>query len=131
MIYSPARKLGHCNITVIQFLQLSIYCRCLLYYRCCCGYSYTHHCGTGADVQSYSPIESREKDREQWSPGKNTHSFPTDAYGTIEFQGGPHPTKAQVHILHTFYIINCYNVFTMIINIVSMNGNDLTYPCSM
>ncbi|XP_036140909.1 transient receptor potential cation channel trpm isoform X3 [Monomorium pharaonis] len=70
-------------------------------HRCCCGYSYTHHCGTGADVQSYILSENREKDREQWSPGKNTHPFPTDAYGTIEFQGGPHPTKAQyVRLAH-------------------------------
>ncbi|XP_076624685.1 transient receptor potential cation channel, subfamily M isoform X8 [Colletes latitarsis] len=69
--------------------------------RCCCGYSYTHHCGTGADVQSYTASNTKEKDREQWSPGKNTRPFPTDAYGTIEFQGGPHPTKAQyVRLAH-------------------------------
>ncbi|XP_020300486.1 transient receptor potential cation channel trpm isoform X4 [Pseudomyrmex gracilis] len=69
--------------------------------RCCCGNSYTHHCGTGADVQSYTDIKEKEKDREQWSPGKNTRPFPTDAYGTIEFQGGPHPTKAQyVRLAH-------------------------------
>lgn len=66
------------------------------YYRCCCGYSYTHHCRAGIDVQSYTPSNTKEEDREQWSPGKNTRPFPTDAYGTIEFQGGPHPTKAQV-----------------------------------
>ncbi|XP_066585207.1 transient receptor potential cation channel trpm isoform X2 [Prorops nasuta] len=64
-------------------------------HRCCCGNSYTHHCGTGADIQSYSTGSEAEKEREQWSPGKNTKPFPTDAYGTIEFQGGPHPTKAQ------------------------------------
>ncbi|EFN73002.1 Transient receptor potential cation channel CG34123 [Camponotus floridanus] len=70
-------------------------------HRCCCGNSYTHHCGTGADVQSYNLNNSREKDREQWSVGKNTCAFPTDAYGTIEFQGGPHPTKAQyVRLAH-------------------------------
>ncbi|XP_076682040.1 transient receptor potential cation channel, subfamily M isoform X7 [Andrena cerasifolii] len=69
--------------------------------RCCCGYSYTHHCGTGADVQSFTAINTKEKDREQWSPGKNTRPNPTDAYGTIEFQGGPHPTKAQyVRLAH-------------------------------
>ena len=33
---------------------------------------------------------------EKWSVHQNTATFPTDAYGTIEFQGGPHPTKAQV-----------------------------------
>ena len=27
---------------------------------------------------------------------KHTEAHPTDAYGTIEFQGGPHPSKAQV-----------------------------------
>ncbi|RLU18437.1 hypothetical protein DMN91_008794 [Ooceraea biroi] len=70
-------------------------------HRCCCGNSYTHHCGTGADVQSYSLSSNREKDQEQWSQAKNTRSFPTDAYGTIEFQGGPHPTKAQyVRLAH-------------------------------
>ncbi|XP_012280563.1 transient receptor potential cation channel trpm isoform X2 [Orussus abietinus] len=63
--------------------------------RCCCGHSFTHHCGTGADVQSYSTLINKEEEREQWTPGKNTRPFPTDAYGTIEFQGGPHPTKAQ------------------------------------
>ncbi|CAL7938906.1 unnamed protein product [Xylocopa violacea] len=64
-------------------------------HRCCCGYSYTHHCRAGIDVQSHNASNTKEKDREQWSPAKNTRPFPTDAYGTIEFQGGPHPTKAQ------------------------------------
>lgn len=36
---------------------------------------------------------------EVWLPTKHTKAFPTDAYGTIEFQGGPHPTKAQVYKL--------------------------------
>ncbi|VDN56541.1 unnamed protein product [Dracunculus medinensis] len=31
---------------------------------------------------------------EKWSIRKHTSLFPTDAYGTIEFQGGPHPHKA-------------------------------------
>ncbi|XP_026670370.1 transient receptor potential cation channel trpm isoform X3 [Ceratina calcarata] len=69
--------------------------------RCCCGYSYTHHCRAGIDVQSYTTSNTKEKDRKQWSPAKNTRPFPTDAYGTIEFQGGPHPTKAQyVRLAH-------------------------------
>ncbi|XP_063995488.1 transient receptor potential cation channel trpm isoform X2 [Diachasmimorpha longicaudata] len=63
--------------------------------RCCCGHSYTHHCGTGADVQNFATGTAAEAEREQWSPGKNTKPAPTDAYGTVEFQGGPHPTKAQ------------------------------------
>lgn len=69
--------------------------------RCCCGHSYTHHCGNGADVQSYSNSIATEQEREQWIPGKNTRSSATDAYGTIEFQGLPHPTKAQyVRLAH-------------------------------
>ncbi|XP_024940536.1 transient receptor potential cation channel trpm isoform X3 [Cephus cinctus] len=63
--------------------------------RCCCGHSFTHHCGTGADVQSCTASTTDDQERVQWSPGKNTRPSPTDAYGTIEFQGGPHPTKAQ------------------------------------
>ncbi|KOB73985.1 Trpm, partial [Operophtera brumata] len=30
-----------------------------------------------------------------WLPTRHTLATPTDAYGTVEFQGGPHPTKAQ------------------------------------
>jgi len=33
---------------------------------------------------------------QRWSVDQNTVITPTDAYGTIEFLGGPHPTKAQV-----------------------------------
>ncbi|XP_031782186.1 transient receptor potential cation channel trpm isoform X6 [Nasonia vitripennis] len=69
--------------------------------RCCCGHSYTHHCGTGADVQSFASSAAAEAERDEWSPGKNTKHCPTDAYGTIEFQGLPHPTKAQyVRLAH-------------------------------
>ncbi|XP_063221522.1 transient receptor potential cation channel trpm isoform X3 [Bacillus rossius redtenbacheri] len=57
--------------------------------RCCCGLSYTFHtaAGLGADT-NYNAVE-------QWVPSKHTKATPTDAYGTIEFQGGPHPSKAQ------------------------------------
>lgn len=97
------------NIGNILAFILRCYC------RCCCGNSYTHHCGTGADVQSYTAGEIKEKDRE-WSPGKNTRHLPTDAYGTIEFQGGPHPTKAQVHIIFlTHYSSSHYHVVIIII----------------
>ncbi|XP_012260882.2 transient receptor potential cation channel trpm isoform X3 [Athalia rosae] len=73
--------------------------------RCCCGHSFTFHCGTGADVQTCSTATSGEQkadiEREIWTPGKNTRASATDAYGTIEFQGGPHPTKAQyVRLAH-------------------------------
>uniref|UniRef100_A0A915D8K5 TRPM SLOG domain-containing protein n=1 Tax=Ditylenchus dipsaci TaxID=166011 RepID=A0A915D8K5_9BILA len=32
---------------------------------------------------------------QKWSIGRHTITAPTDAYGTLEFQGGPHPFKAQ------------------------------------
>ncbi|VBB33429.1 unnamed protein product, partial [Acanthocheilonema viteae] len=35
------------------------------------------------------------KTNEKWTIRKHTALFPTDAYGTIEFQGAPHPYKAQ------------------------------------
>lgn len=40
--------------------------------------------------------KSEKPQAESWAPSKHTQPSPTDAYGTIEFQGGPHPTKAQV-----------------------------------
>ncbi|XP_075216680.1 transient receptor potential cation channel, subfamily M isoform X1 [Lycorma delicatula] len=57
-------------------------------HRCCCGLSLTFHCGTGAQTDRPDPDEI-------WSPAKHTLPSSTDAYGTIEFQGGPHPSKAQ------------------------------------
>lgn len=55
--------------------------------RCCCGLSFTYHAGLRTEIGEKGEI---------WSPAKYTMAYPTDAYGTIEFQGGPHPTKAQV-----------------------------------
>lgn len=55
----------------------------------------TFHCGGGNGSIQLDPNSSNET----WSPVKHTILSPTDAYGTIEFQGGPHPTKAQVLLL--------------------------------
>ncbi|XP_049876562.1 transient receptor potential cation channel trpm isoform X9 [Pectinophora gossypiella] len=52
---------------------------------CWCGLSKAAH---GASVATAAAGEA-------WVPARHTHSSPTDAYGTVEFQGGPHPTKAQ------------------------------------
>jgi hypothetical protein len=32
---------------------------------------------------------------QKWNIQQHTQTSPTDAYGVIEFQGGPHPHKAQ------------------------------------
>ncbi|XP_050323313.1 transient receptor potential cation channel trpm isoform X8 [Bactrocera neohumeralis] len=55
--------------------------------KCCCGQSRQTH-QTIPGIESGSPGDS-------WLPQKHTRAQPTDAYGTIEFQGGAHPTKAQ------------------------------------
>lgn len=61
----------------------------LLCHRCCCGQSrQTHPTIPGIDPGSPGDV---------WLPNKHTRPHPTDAYGTIEFQGGAHPTKAQVN----------------------------------
>jgi hypothetical protein len=64
---------------------------CACFYRCSCGLSLTFHRGIGLDVDSYKAAE-----HQQWTPSRHSQPSPTDAYGTIEFQGGPHPSKAQV-----------------------------------
>ncbi|XP_063703057.1 transient receptor potential cation channel trpm isoform X3 [Culicoides brevitarsis] len=55
--------------------------------KCCCGQSrITHPVVPGVEIGSPGDI---------WIAHKHTRPHPTDAYGTIEFQGGAHPTKAQ------------------------------------
>ncbi|XP_030384030.1 transient receptor potential cation channel trpm isoform X2 [Scaptodrosophila lebanonensis] len=55
--------------------------------KCCCGQAQVTH-QTIPGIESGSPGDN-------WLPTKHTRPQPTDAYGTIEFQGGAHPTKAQ------------------------------------
>lgn len=55
--------------------------------RCCCDRTLEQHKFINENTQN---IQS-----EIWVPSKCTSAFPTDAYGTVEFQGGPHPSKAQ------------------------------------
>ncbi|XP_055607349.1 transient receptor potential cation channel trpm isoform X8 [Uranotaenia lowii] len=54
---------------------------------CCCGQERrTHQQVAGSEPGVAGDL---------WLPQKHTRPQPTDAYGTIEFQGGAHPTKAQ------------------------------------
>lgn len=69
--------------------KLCLYTICLFSHRCCCGQSRQTH-PTIPGIEAGSPGDV-------WLPNKHTRSHPTDAYGTIEFQGGAHPTKAQVN----------------------------------
>ncbi|XP_060573986.1 transient receptor potential cation channel subfamily M member 3-like [Ruditapes philippinarum] len=55
--------------------------------KCCCGRpeSWQGHIPQALGV----PLEER------WHPYRHTEAKPTDAYGVLEFQGAPHPSKAQ------------------------------------
>lgn len=60
-------------------------------FRCCCGQDRTTHTVVpGIDIGVLG---------DTWLPNKHTRPNPTDAYGTIEFQGSAHPTKAQVRTI--------------------------------
>ncbi|XP_070203392.1 transient receptor potential cation channel subfamily M member 3-like [Littorina saxatilis] len=58
--------------------------------KCCCGRPESWHAGLNKQKEGESGDSL-----ERWHPVKHTETFPTDAYGTIEFQGTPHPSKAQ------------------------------------
>lgn len=53
---------------------------------------------------------------EKWHPYKHTEQKVTDAYGTIEFQGGPHPSKAQ-YIRLSSLDTRQENVLTLLIKV--------------
>lgn len=80
---------------VLRFWQISAFLSLhqmyflLFPYRCCCGQSRQTH-PTIPGIEPGSPGDL-------WLPNKHTRPHATDAYGTIEFQGGAHPTKAQVN----------------------------------
>ena len=56
--------------------------------RCCCG--------RVESWQGHVPQALGLPSEERWHPYRHTESKPTDAYGVLEFQGAPHPSKAQV-----------------------------------
>ncbi|VEN52666.1 unnamed protein product, partial [Callosobruchus maculatus] len=61
--------------------------------RCCCGRTLEQH--------KYLTDTNPPAPGEIWYPSKCTVALPTDAYGTLEFQGGPHPSKAQyIRVAH-------------------------------
>lgn len=63
--------------------------------RCCCGREEERH-GT------FTREINADYTDERWHPLRHTDVKPTDAYGTIEFQGAPHPSKAQYVRLSSF-----------------------------
>ncbi|XP_035868826.1 transient receptor potential cation channel subfamily M member 1 isoform X5 [Phyllostomus discolor] len=67
--------------------------------RCCCGQLTNLHipplpsATSGKNGEENKEVESQP---EKWSVGKHTQSYPTDSYGTLEFQGGGYFNKAMV-----------------------------------
>lgn len=73
------------------FFKLFVNCAyssIFFYFRCCCGRTLEQH--------KYLTDPNPMAPGEIWYPSRCTVAYPTDAYGTLEFQGGPHPSKAQV-----------------------------------
>ncbi|KAE9546167.1 hypothetical protein FO519_010621, partial [Halicephalobus sp. NKZ332] len=60
--------------------------------KCGCGRWRNQH--NAVALQVYNDHFQRKKDH-KWTIARHTCTMPTDAFGTIEFQGGPHPHKAN------------------------------------
>ncbi|KAH9277467.1 Transient receptor potential cation channel trpm [Echinococcus granulosus] len=66
----------------------------------------SNRCNCGRLLEEHDPALSRavrmssamcqiESEGERWQIKRHTCEVPTTAFGTVEFQGGPHPTKAR------------------------------------
>ncbi|ERE80371.1 transient receptor potential cation channel subfamily M member 1 isoform 2 [Cricetulus griseus] len=66
--------------------------------RCCCGQLTNQHI---PPLLSTAPSTTGEENKQvdaqpgKWSVSKHTQSYPTDSYGTLEFQGGGYSNKAM------------------------------------
>ncbi|XP_051875162.1 transient receptor potential cation channel subfamily M member 3 isoform X2 [Pristis pectinata] len=69
------------------------------HHRCCCGRLMGQHVGLPPAISisqnNSGECRSMKNDLEKWSVSKHTQLSPTDAFGTIEFQGGGHSNKAM------------------------------------
>ncbi|XP_010152053.1 PREDICTED: transient receptor potential cation channel subfamily M member 3-like, partial [Eurypyga helias] len=68
---------------------------------CCCGRLIGQHVGLTPSIsviqneKNESRLTRNDIQSEKWSISKHTQLSPTDAFGTIEFQGGGHSNKAM------------------------------------
>uniref|UniRef100_A0A8B9IHU2 Transient receptor potential cation channel subfamily M member 3 n=1 Tax=Anser cygnoides TaxID=8845 RepID=A0A8B9IHU2_ANSCY len=70
----------------------------ILTFRCCCGQLINQHIPPPPSITANKNGEETkqvEAQPEKWSVSKHTHTYPTDAYGNLEFQGGGHSNKAM------------------------------------
>ncbi|XP_076339242.1 transient receptor potential cation channel trpm-like isoform X2 [Tachypleus tridentatus] len=66
--------------------------------RCGCGQtlqSHTIQASHSTGAQSLYSVTSAISNGDHWASSRHTQTYPTDAFGIIEFQGSPHPLKAQ------------------------------------
>uniref|UniRef100_A0A672Z5S4 Transient receptor potential cation channel, subfamily M, member 3 n=1 Tax=Sphaeramia orbicularis TaxID=375764 RepID=A0A672Z5S4_9TELE len=68
--------------------------------KCCCGRLIGQHVGLPPGIPSSQNdkaerLAKNDSLSEKWSISKHTQLSPTDAFGTIEFQGGGHSNKAM------------------------------------
>uniref|UniRef100_A0A672Z5Q3 Transient receptor potential cation channel, subfamily M, member 3 n=1 Tax=Sphaeramia orbicularis TaxID=375764 RepID=A0A672Z5Q3_9TELE len=80
--------------------QSYFYLHLLLSSRCCCGRLIGQHVGLPPGIPSSQNdkaerLAKNDSLSEKWSISKHTQLSPTDAFGTIEFQGGGHSNKAM------------------------------------
>lgn len=77
-------------------------CSLLRLLRCACGQLVAAHVASSV-LNSKSAEDNQlvhlELPQEKWSVLKHTRTYPTDAYGTIEFQGGGFINKAMVRVI--------------------------------
>uniref|UniRef100_A0AAQ6A3B9 Transient receptor potential cation channel, subfamily M, member 3 n=1 Tax=Amphiprion ocellaris TaxID=80972 RepID=A0AAQ6A3B9_AMPOC len=76
------------------------HCYFLISFRCCCGRLIGQHVGLPPGISSSQNdkaerLAKNDSLSEKWSISKHTQLSPTDAFGTIEFQGGGHSNKAM------------------------------------
>lgn len=84
-----------------QIYRSFMYFSFCLYSRCCCGRLIGQHVGLPPGISSSQNDKAERSAKndsllEKWSISKHTQLSPTDAFGTIEFQGGGHSNKAMV-----------------------------------
>lgn len=74
----------------------------MIFLRCACGYLVTQHTAIPAvnKPSEENHLVQVDPPQEKWSVIRHTQIAPTDAYGTIEFQGGGFVNKAMVSILN-------------------------------
>lgn len=75
----------------------------MIFLRCACGYLVAQHTaipGVTSKPSEENHLVQVDLPQEKWSVVRHTQTTPTDAYGTIEFQGGGFVNKAMVSILN-------------------------------